>query len=440
MYFPWRDKKVLIVGLGVLGGGVGVAKFFAQKGAEVTVTDLKNRDELKPSLEKLKKYHISYVLGKHRQEDFKTCNLIVKNPAVPANSPYLAIAKKAGIPVEMEASLFFKLSPSKNIIGVTGTKGKTTTTLLIGQILKQAKLKTIIGGTPGYSIIEQIGKVTPGTWAVLELSSWQLESLKPVKISPHIGVLTNIFCDHLNRYKNFQDYVAVKKIIFQFQDNNDYFITPQNLEITKNLAKTSKSKVVFFSDSQLPKEVKGHIKLAGAHNLLNLAAAWEVAKILSISKEAVIAALDKFKPIPGHLEIVRKFGGVTFINDTTATIPEATIAAISSVTNRPIILLAGGADKGLDFRKFGEVVNQKVKTLVLLEGTATDKMEREIRKGKVGGRFSDFKKAIYEALKRSKKGDVVLLSPAAASFGMFKNEFDRGEKFRRIVRELEVRD
>lgn len=435
MYFPWRGKKVLIFGLGVLGGGVGVAKFFAENGAKVTITDLKTKTELKSSLAKLKKYDIRYVLGEHYEEDFKTCNLVVKNPAIPSESPYLAIAKAAKIPVEMEASLFFKLSPSKNIIGVTGTKGKTTTTLLIYKILKQAKVKTVVAGTPKNSILEQLDKVTPSTFIVLELSSWQLESLKPAKISPHIAVLTNIFPDHLNRYRNFQDYISAKKIIFQFQAKDDFFITSADFKITKKLAKEAKSQVVFFSKNLLPKTVLKHLRLSGEHNISNLAAAFQVANILRIPQEIVTSALATFKSIPNHLEIVRKFEGVTFINDTTATIPEAAIAAISSIAN-PIILLTGGADKNLNFADFGKMINKKVKAVVLLEGTATDKIEKEINKSKILGRFSDIKKAVKTTSETAQAGDVILLSPAAASFGMFKNEFDRGEQFKKVVGDL----
>lgn len=435
MNFLWKNKKVLIFGLGVLGGGAGVAKFFAKNGAKVTVTDLKNKDELKPSLARLKQFDIRYVLGKHREQDFRSHDLIVKNPAVSANSPFLKIAKEAGIPIEMEASLFFMLTPSKKIIGITGTKGKTTTTLLIAKTLVQAKFKTVIAGTPQHSMLTQLGKITPYTWVVLELSSWQLEGLAPHQISPHIAVLTNILPDHLNRYRTIEDYVTAKKIIFQFQGKNDFFITSANLEITKRLANEAKSRVSFFSKRILPKIITKSVKLTGSHNLENVAAAHTVAKVLSISDDAVLAACKKFDQIPDHLEVIGKVRNVTFINDTTATIPDAAIAGISSVQS-PVILLAGGADKNLDFSQFGKVINEKVKAVVLLEGSATDKIEKEVKTNKILGRFSNFEAAITKAFETAAAGNVVLLSPGCASFGMFKNEFDRGEQFRKLVRKL----
>ena len=436
MIFPWKGKKVLIAGLGMLGGGVGVAKFFSENYAKVTVTDLKTAKELKTSLDKLKKYKIRYILGRHDEIDFKTHDLIIKNPAIPENSPYLQVAKKAGTPIEMEASFFFMLTPSENIIGVTGTKGKTTTTLLIYKILKQAKYKTVVAGIPKHSLLAELKKVTNDTWVVVEFSSWQLESLTPHKISPHIAVLTNIFPDHLNRYKTFEDYVEAKKNIFKFQHSSDFLVTNFELEITKKLANQANSQIRFFSKKILPQNILQSLKLAGNHNLQNLAAAYQVAKILGISDQIIIQAVKDFNPIPNHLEFIRKYKGISFINDTTATVPEASIAAISTIS-KPVILLVGGADKNLDFTNLSKLINQKVKALVLLQGSATDKIEKEVRREIIVGRFSDFKKAVKAAVKFAKFGDVILLSPAAASFGMFKNEFDRGEQFKAIVRGLE---
>lgn len=435
MNFPWKNKKVLIAGLGLLGGGVGVAKFFAEAGAKVTVTDLKPTTELKSSLFQLKNFNIRYALGGHREKDFKDHDLIIKNPAIPANSLYLQIAKRAKVPIEMEASIFFLLTPSKNIIGVTGTKGKTTTTLLIGRILTQANYDTVVAGTPQSPILAQLEKVKPQSRIVLELSSWQLESLAPHKISPQIAVLTNIFPDHLNRYKNFKDYIQAKKNIFKFQSKKDFFITSSELELTKELANEAKSMVVFFSKDTLPQNIARHVKLPGAHNLLNISAAYKVSKILGISDELIISALKNFRTIPNHLEVIGKFNGISFINDTTSTIPQASIAAISTIP-LPAILICGGADKELDFGSLCKVINTKVKAVVLLEGTATDKIEKEVEKEKIIGRFSNFKKAIKAAFKFAKPGDTVLLSPATASFGMFKNEFDRGEQFKKIVKSL----
>lgn len=435
MNFFWKNKKVLIFGLGVLGGGVGVTKFFAKNGAKVTVTDLKNKKELQPSIAKLKQFDIRYVFGGHSEADFRSHDLIVRNPAVPTDSPFAKIAKAAGIPIEMEASLFFMLTPTKKIIGITGTKGKTTTTLLIAKILQQAKFKTVIAGTPQHSMLAQLEKITPDTWVVLELSSWQLESLASHQISPHIAVLTNIFPDHLNRYRTIEDYISAKKIIFQFQGKNDFFITSADWQITKKLAIEAKSQVVFFSKDTIHPNLAKSIRLKGNHNLANFGAAYKVAKVLGISDDIIGKTLENFEGIPDHLEDIEKINGITFINDTTATIPDATIAALNTF-DAPIILICGGSDKNLDFSEFTKVVNRKAKAVVLLEGTATDKIEKGLYARKILGRLSDFEKAVRVAFQAASLGDVILLSPGAASFGMFKNEFDRGEQFKRIVRDL----
>lgn len=435
MNLSFKGKKVLVMGLGLLGGGAGVAKFFAKEGAQVTVTDLKDKKELETSLKELNNFPIRYVLGKHEVKDFKTHDLVIRNPAVPLDSPFLAIAKKAGVLIEMESGIFFQLCPSKNIIGVTGTKGKTTTTLLIGEMLKRANYKVVVGGNLRISTLELLEKVGDQTWVVLELSSWQLEGLITHRISPHVAVITNIMPDHLNRYHSFAEYIWAKKIIFRFQKKDDIFVLSKDQEITKNLAREAKSQVVFFSQKTLPQSLQKMIKLPGIHNLLNVSCAYVVSKALGVSDDVIFKSVKNFSGVPDRLENVRELEGITFVNDTTATTPEATIAALSSFKN-PVVLLCGGSDKNLNFSQLGKIVNKKAKTVLLLEGSATDKIEKEVDKKKIAGRFANLKEAIWAAKERAVKGDVVLLSPSAASFGMFENEFDRGEQFRRIVSKL----
>jgi len=433
--FPWRGKKVLIAGLGILGGGIETAKFFAKNGANVTVTDLKTSSELFSSLSKLRGLPIRFTLGKHTAYDFQNQDLIIRNPAVPKESPYLELARKKGIPIMMESTIFFKLCPSKNVIGVTGTKGKTTTSFLISEILKKAKKDTVLGGVPQYPILGLLPKIKKDTWVVLELSSWQLEGLLDYKISPHIAIITNIMQDHLNRYLNMDDYISAKKIIFRFQRKNDIFVTNGEEEICRNLAKEAKSQVFYFSQRELPPKIKNAVNLPGKHNLSNVACAYTLAQILKIKETFVLSALAKFKGVNGRLEFLKKYRGISFINDTCATTPEATIAAINSFSS-PIILICGGADKNLDFHQLCRIINKKIKFVVLLEGEATDKIEKELKRKKILGRFNNFRSAVENAFKNAKKKDIVLLSPACASFGMFRNEFDRGEQFRKIVDQL----
>jgi len=434
----FSNKKVLVMGLGIHGGGLGVANFFLRTGAKVTVTDLKNESQLSSALKKLVGKP-ELILGQHRKEDFQSADLVVRNPAVPAKSEFLKIARKAEVPVEMESSLFFLLSQTKNIVGVTGTKGKTTTTLLISHLLKKAKFDVVFGGNLRLSMLELLPKIKRNSWVVLELSSWQLEGLTPHHLSPHIAVLTNIYKDHLNRYPAFADYVEAKKLIFEFQGSKDFFITNKNQTLTRKLADQAKSQVKFFSAADLSEEIIRSCRLLGNHNLENVACALTVAGIFGIEKNLLVEGLTSFKPLADRLEDLGQIGGVRFINDTCATAPEAAMAALSTIF-APVILICGGTDKSLDYTQMVRVINKKAKGVVLLEGSATDKIAKNLQKTKVLGRFDNFQTAILAAKNTAKAGDVVLLSPGCASFGMFENEFDRGEKFKRIVKSLKLKN
>lgn len=438
----FAGKRVLIMGLGLQGGGVGVARFFAQKKAKVLVTDLKTKKELASSLALLADLPITYVLGKHREVDFKNTDLVIRNPDVARDSPYLAIARRYGALVEMDESLFLRLCPNlKNVIGVTGTRGKTTTAHLIGKIFGKAGYHTLLGGNlPGVATLSLLDKITSKTRVILELSSWQLQGLEADKISPHIAVITNIYPDHLNRYKNMGDYIADKKIIFKYQKKEDFLVLNAKNKITKSFAKEAKSKIIWFCKSDVPGTIRTSFKLRGSHNLENLAAACMTAKIFKIDDKICQKATSEFYGIPYRLEEIRTVNGVTYVNDTTSTTPVASLAALRSYEGRPIILIAGGASKNLDLTELGQEISKKVKAVILLEGSATSELEKAITAKKlILGRFNNFKKAILTAKNKAVPGDVVLLSPGCASFGMFKNEFDRGEQFNNVVFSLKTK-
>jgi len=452
----FAGKRVLIMGLGLQGGGAGVARFFAEHGAKVTVTDLKTQKELASSLANLSDLSIKYVLGRHREEDFKNADLVIRNPDVSPDSPYLELARKSGVSVEMDESLFLRLCPNKkNIIGVTGTRGKTTTTNLIGAILKEAGFHTLLGGNlRGVATLSLLDKIMPDSKVVLELSSWQLQGLDWDKISPHISVITNIYPDHLNRYKSMKDYIADKKIIFKYQNKNDFLVLNAENEITKSFAEEAKSKIIWFSLGakliHLPGGILESFKLKGEHNLENLAAAYQMAKILRIDDKIIKEAVADFEGVPFRLEEVRVIDGVSFVNDTTSTMPVATIMALKAYEGRPIILIAGGASKNLDMSQMAKEIVERVKAVVFLEGSATDGLISQIKnrishlpkgqkKVKILGRFNNFNQAVTTARNISEPGDVVLLSPGCASFGMFKNEYDRGEQFNAIVSKFKQR-
>lgn len=441
MNFPqFKDKKVLIIGLGLNGGGVGAAEWFVKQRAIVTITDKKTKQQLLPSIKKLSNLNIQYVLGEHRESDFTSSDLIVRNPDVSIDSPYLNLAREKKIPIVMEESLFFELTPYKDhVIGVTGTRGKSTTATLIYEIIKNSGRKALLGGNlPGRKTLSLLDKITKSTWVVLELSSWQLQGFMDLKVSPHIAVLTNIYPDHLNRYSSMKDYIEDKKTIYKYQGSKDYLIVNAQNKVAKNIATESVSKRMWFKKEDIPNNWK--IKLIGKHNRENIAAAVAVGRLLKIPLELMKTTVEAFTGVEMRLQEVRTLHGVTYINDTTSTTPIAGVSALRAYTGSPIILIAGGNTKNLDLSPFVREMKKSVKALVLLEGTATDELEQKAKQFSptvnIIGRFNNFKKAVELAQKIANPGEIVLLSPGCTSFGMFANEFDRGKKFNLAVKNL----
>ena len=467
----FKNRKVTIIGLGLHGGGVGVAKFFSRLGAKVLVTDLRNKEDLKESLEQLKGKSIKYVLNQHRPEDFINTDLVIRNPSVPDKSKYIEIAREHRVPIETDIGIFFELCPAL-IIGVTGSKGKSTVATLISKFLAKEHGRVILAGNIRSSVLQKLNKTNKESLVVLELSSWQLAGLRSHRQSPHCAVFTNILPDHLNRYKSINEYIEDKKEILRWQKSKDYLILNYDDKIVRNFAQGVKSQVFYYSQdngltsnlekgrlgafvkgdkiifSQQEKEVicsLDDISLRGKHNIDNVLAAVTVAKLYQVSNKSIKKVLNKFKSLEGRLELVKIINGVKYINDTTATIPEACLAALNSFpSNRHIILIAGGNDKNMDFSQLAEMVNRKVKKIIFLEGTATPKFEKALKgqieltssQLKVIGPLSSMEQAVVEAEKEAKEKDIVLLSPAATSFGLFRHEFERGEAFVKAVDDL----
>lgn len=428
----FKNKKVLIMGLGLHGGGVGVAKFFCRQKADVLVTDLKTKEQLQESLKKLRGLKIKYVLGKHQESDFLQADLIIKNPDVPSSSPYLEIAKKNNVPVETDVNLFFKMSEAF-IIGVTGTKGKSTTASLIYHLLKAKSKRVFLAGNIGISPLEILPKIKKGDKVVLELSNFELEGLTK---SPNIAVVTNILPDHLNRYASMAEYIEAKKIIFKHQTKKDFLILNNDDPIVRNFSKSAKSKFIFFS-----KNFKSNnFHLQGDHNLYNLSAAIQVAKLLKIPDKLIEEFLKNFKGAPMRQEFVKEVDGIRYFNDTTATMPDAAITAIKvfsqNFPDSKIILICGGQNKGLEYHKFSEMIKEKVEILIMLPGTASDKIKESLSGYKKMYEVSSMQEAVKTSHKLANKGNIVVLSPGAASFNLFKNEFDRGRQFTEAVENL----
>ena len=434
----FKNKKVLVMGLGLHGGGVGSAKFFCKQGADVLVTDLKTEEQLKESLEKLKGLKIKFSLDGHKEDDFLWADLIIKNPDVPATSPYLEIARKNDIAIETDISLFFKLSQAF-IIGITGTKGKSTVASLIYHILKEEFENVFLAGNIGVSVLNLLPQVKEGNKVVLELSSFELEDLEQ---SPHIAVITNILPDHLNRYAGMKDYVEAKKRIFKYQNKEDVLILNEDDAIVRQFAEEAISNVRYFSVNKPPEDVNLEgFKLYGNHNLSNLLATIEVAKVLDVSPENIESAVKSFSGVSSRQEIVGEVRGVKYFNDTTATMPEAVIVAINTFSekfpNSKITLICGGQNKGLEYLKMSEAIKEKVTNVVMLPGTASDKIRSLLGNYKNIYDAPSMQMAVEKAEKLSEVGDLVILSPGGSSFNLFKNEFDRGRQFIEAVKKLE---
>ncbi|MDD3679852.1 MAG: UDP-N-acetylmuramoyl-L-alanine--D-glutamate ligase, partial [Candidatus Shapirobacteria bacterium] len=404
-----KNKQVLVMGLGTQSGGEGVARYLAKNGARVTVTDLKNEKELAATIKKLANLPIKYVLGQHRNVDFQTADLVIKGPGVPDNSPFLKTAKKNQVPILGEINLFWRECPSKKIIGITGTKGKTTTAFLTEKILSYSEYPVVLGGNLGVSLLDILPQINENTWVVLELSSWQLEGLKNEQSSPHISLITNIFPDHLNRYQNMTKYVAAKKLIFTYQKKNDYLILNQENSWTKKLQTEASGRVILFSTKSIPATWRSVIKIPGEHSLANIAAAAQIGKLLNIKTDSIKRVLSSFSGLPHRLEFVKTVSGVDFYNDSAATNPTASRMAIKSF-NRPLVWILGGVDKNLSFSQLIKTAqkNPQLKALVFLKGDASQKIIAEAQKGlpnitKIKP-FDNFSKAINAAYRLANKG------------------------------------
>lgn len=456
--FAFKGKKVLVMGLGLHGGGLESARWFACQGARVTVTDLRNRNVLLPSIKRLEKYPIRYVLGKHRKSDFKKADLIIKNPGVPKNSEFLATARGAGVPIETDISIFLQYCSSP-IIAVTGTKGKSTTSSLIFYILKKAGINAFLAGNIQISPLTILSKANRSTPVVLELSSWQLEDISHLKWGPDIAVITNIMRDHMNRYRTLTSYVKSKKLITQHQTNKQFIIANDTNKLSKQIAVSSSARVAWVSTRAISRGMACFIRhgwiyfsshgksnpvislkdigMPGMHNAENVMAGIAVAKILHVPQLIIQSAVKGFNGIPHRLELVRVLHGRRYYNDSAATIPDATCAALRTIKNG-IVLIAGGADKKLHYLAMAKEIKSKVKFTVLLPGTASEKIKSAFNSVRYTKYVvvASLAEALMLARSESAFEDSIVLSPGAASFGLFLNEFDRGNRFKKAVHNL----
>lgn len=454
----FKNKRITVFGLGMNMGGVGTALFLVSQGAkEVIVTDIKKKEELASSVAKLKECkNITFVLGAHRPEDFTRVDMVIKNPVIPWTNEYVELARRNGIPVEMDSSLFMKLCPAP-VIGVTGTKGKTTTASLIAHILSAAGKSVVKVGISQTGVLSELSKITKESVVVFEFSSWRLSALASLKKSPHIAVITNLYPDHQNYYRSLRNYYADKANIFRFQKTKDFLIANADNEAMREIAQDAPGQLLWFSAAGKT-EVPGawaeddvimyedqeaarvlfpleKIQLQGKHNQANVLAASLACLAYGLKPKDIRTGVETFSGVKHRMELVAEHEGVRYINDSAATIPEAAFEAIRSFDAGKLILLGGGSDKELDFTGFAEAL-RPLKRVILFAGAGTEKILKALE-GKLGeeeqSRFSvvsSMAEALAEAGAVAENGDTVLLSPGAASFGVFQNEFDRGDQFR----------
>ncbi len=433
------------MGLGLLGRGIGDAIFFAEAGADVLVTDLKTAKDLESSIKQLEKYNnITFVLGEHRLKDFEDRDFILKAAGVPIDSPFIEHARKKGIPIEMDASLFARLAPEGvMIVGVTGTRGKTTTTSLIYQLIQKffagSEHSVFLGGNiRGMATLPLIDKVKEGDIVVMELDSWQLQGFGESKISPHISVFTNFLNDHLNYYKGDLDkYLDDKAQIFLHHKEDDYLVALPS--------------IYKFLAEHYPENIYGQVKTAniesvsdfkllipGGHNKENVTLAITVARVLNIPEAIIKEVVENFTGVDGRLQYVTTYKGIRIFNDTTATTPDATLAGLRALDQgkKNIVLIMGGADKILDMSDLEKALPDFCQHVVLLDGTGTKKLQLKEAENFNLHQVQNLEEAFAKAIELSKEGDTLLFSPAFASFGLFKNEYDRGDQFMKLAEKL----
>lgn len=428
----FAGKRVTVMGLGLLGRGVGDVAFLAEMGAELIVTDLKTEEVLSDSLSQLASYdNITYVLGEHREEDFKNRDFVLVAPSVPLDSVYLETARAAGIPLKQSAAWFAEVSRIP-IIGVTGTRGKSTVTQMIHHVLSVVTgEKVLLGGNiRGVSNLQLLKNVQEDSLCVMELDSWQLQGWGWNHMSPQVAVFTNFMEDHQNYYGSMDLYFNDKAQIFLHQDESGVLITtPEVFERAKELSGVSLGQEVVLADASVIPE-GALLTMPGEHNRLNTALAVETLKALSLSEDEIFTALATFPGVEGRLQYLGEIEGVKMYNDNNATTPTATAAGVRAVSEliaseKGLVLIAGGADKGLDVQPIIDAVESGVKAIILLPGSGTEMLLSHIH----GSLVNSMEEGVTAALAAAESGDSILFSPGFASFGLFRNEYERNDAF-----------
>ena len=445
-----KNKKVLVVGLG--RSGVASAFFLQEHGAKVIVSDSKSEAQLQNEVPALLDRGISIEAGRHGERTFRDQDLIVVSPGVPSDQPQLQHARTLGIPVIGEVELAFRFLQGK-VLAITGSNGKTTTTTLVGEILAKSGKKMLVGGNIGTPVISLASQSTPESLVVLEVSSFQLESIQQFR--PWIAAILNITPDHLDRHHTFEAYVDAKARIFENQQAGDLGVLNADDPTCVGLKSKVKGPLLWFSRKQRvesgaflagdqivfrqngqeqPVLGRSDIQLKGEHNLENVLAAVSMTMAAGCTPQQVRQAVQEFRAVEHRLEQVSTINGVTFYNDSKATNVDATVKALESFPGNIHIIL-GGKDKGSDYSVLNPLLRERVKRVYLI-GAASDKIASQIAGATTLVRSGTLERAVHQAFDAAASGDVVLLAPACASFDQFENYEHRGRVFKELVRSL----
>ncbi len=448
-----NGKRVLVVGLGK--SGVASALFLHKRGARVSVSDAKSPEQLRNEIPALLDAGITVETGEHGERTFREQDLIVISPGVPFDMPQLARARERGVPIIGEVELAYRFLKG-NIVAVTGSNGKTTTTTLAGDVIAASGRDTLVGGNIGTPAVSFVDTATEQTWVVLEISSFQLESIESFR--PKIAVVLNVTPDHLDRHYSFENYTAAKARVFENQTDADFAVLNADDPTCVAMAKNVKSRVYWFSrlrEVERGAFVRGKeivwrddkreasilpvsdISLKGAHNLENVLAAVCIGMLVKAEPAAIRRAVEEFRAVEHRLEYVGAVRGVEYYNDSKATNVDATIKAIQSFPGR-LHLILGGKDKGSDYTILNELLSQRAKRVYTI-GAAAAKIESQLRGVEVL-HSETLEAAVKRASEVAEAGDVVLLAPACASFDQFQSYEHRGRVFKGLVRGLAARE
>ncbi len=449
--------RATVMGLGLFGGGRELTEFLCRHGARVTVTDLRNAETLRPSIEALEGLPVRWVLGEHREEDFLSADVVFANPAVRRDAPLVELCRRRGVRLETEMNLFFKLWPGR-ICAVTGSNGKTTTTSLLGAMVRAASPSTRVGGNLGGSLLGQIAGTTERDWAVVEVSSFQLEDLASIERRPDVSLVTNVSPNHLDRHGTYADYLAAKKVILE---GDGVAVLNGDDTVVRSWAAVTARRVTYYgrTGSVRPRARgvwldrdrvilgagstetllfdRSAVPLAGDFNVLNAAGAAAAALAAGCGMEHLLAGLTGFRPIEHRLELVIEHEGIAYYNDSIATTPESTICALDALGPR-VVVIAGGSDKGTSFARLGRAMARRSRGVVLIGRTA-----ERIRQSLVDARAripvidaATLEDAVRTARSLARPGDRIVLSPSCASYDMFTHFEERGRRFKEIVRAM----